>query len=90
MLLYLIKLQQPDIDKIYFNVNDPIISICQFLINGRENVGITKVKHQKAFIDYSQTIVVVYENLEDYYPTIKRRVLIVFDDIIADMECYKN
>ena len=56
------------------------------LINGRENVNIENLKNPKAFIDYSQTIDGVYENLKDYNPTMKRRVLIVFDDMIADME----
>ena len=42
------------------------------------------------FIDYSQTILHVYENLEDYNPTKKNRVLIVFDDMIADMESNKK
>ena len=62
----------------------------QFLTNGRENVGIKKLKNPKAFIDYSKTIDNVYENLEDYNPTKKRRVLIVFDDMIADMESNKK
>ena len=56
------------------------------LINGREKVGIEKLKNPKVFIDYSQTIDNVFENLEDYNPTMKRRVLIVFDDMIADIE----
>ena len=56
------------------------------LINGREKVEIEKLKNSKAFIDYSQTIDGVYENLEDYNPTKKRRVLVVFYDMIADME----
>ena len=60
------------------------------LINGREKVGIENLKNPKAFIDYSQTIDDVYENLEDYNPTKKRRVLIVFDDMIADMESNKK
>ena len=47
-------------------------------------------KNPKAFIDYSQTIYGVYENLEDFNPTKKRRVLIVFDDMIADMEYNKK
>ena len=42
-----------------------------------------------AFIDYSQTIDDVYKNLKDYNQTKKRRVLIVFDDMIADMESKK-
>ena len=56
------------------------------LIKGRKKVGIKTLKNPKAFIDYSQTIADVYENLEDYNPTKKRRVFIVFDDMIADIE----
>ena len=40
-------------------------------------------------MDYSSKID-VYENLGDYNPTKKRRVLIVFDDMIADMESNKK
>ena len=40
--------------------------------------------------DYSQTTDDFYENLEDHNPTKKRKVLIAFDDIIADMETNKN
>ena len=42
------------------------------------------------FIDYSQTIGDVHENLEDYNPTKKRKLLMVFDDMIADMESNKE
>ena len=56
------------------------------LINERERVGTEILKNPKAIIDYSQTIDDVYENLEDYNTTKKRRVLIVFDDMIADMK----
>ena len=41
-------------------------------------------------IDYSQTIDNVYENLEDCNATKKRRVLIVFNDKIVDMESKKR
>ena len=60
------------------------------LKNGREKVGIKIIKSLKAFIDYSQTTDDVSENLEDYDPTKKRRVLVVFDDMIADMEFNKK
>ena len=49
-----------------------------------------KTKNPKTFFDYSQTIDDVYEHLEDYNPTKKMRVLIVFDDMIADMESNKK
>ena len=90
VLLNLIKHQRPDIDKIYSCVKDPFKSKYQLLINGREKVGIKPLKNPKEFIDYSQTIEDVYENLEGYNPTKKRRVLKVFDDMIADMESSKK
>ena len=41
-------------------------------------------------MNYSQTIDDIYENLEDYNPPKKRKVLIVLDDMIADMEANKK
>ena len=90
MLLNVIKHQRPDIDKIYLYVKDPFESKYQLLINEIEKLGIKKLKNPKAFIDYSQKIDDVYENLEDYNPTNKIEVLIVFDNMIADMESNKN
>ena len=62
----------------------------QLLINGREKAVIENWKNPKEFIDYSQKRGDAYENLEDYNPTNKRRVLVVFDDTIADMESNKE
>ena len=75
VLLNLIKYERPDIDKIYLYLKDPFESKYQLLIKGREKVGIENLKIPKAFVDYSQTIDDVYENLEDYNPTKKKRVL---------------
>ena len=36
-------------------------------------------------MDYSNNMQYVYKNIEDYNPGKKRKVLIVFDDMIADM-----
>ena len=41
-------------------------------------------------IDYSETIDDGYENVEDYNPTKKMRVLKVFNEMIADMEYQKQ
>ena len=90
VLLNLIKHQRPNIEKICLYVRDPFESKYQLLINGRENVRIKNLKNSKAFIDYLQTIDDVYENLEVYNPTKERRVLIVFDDMIAVMESNKK
>ena len=84
------KYQLPDIDKIYLYAKDPFESEYLFLINGRKKVGINELKNPKAFIEYLQTIDDVYENLEDYNPTRKRKVLIVLDDMTANMEANKK
>ena len=86
----LIKHQRPDIDRIYLYVKGPFESKYQLLINGTEEVGIKQLKNLKAFIDYSQTVDDVYENLEDYNATKKRKVLMVFDDMITDLEANKK
>ena len=86
----LIKHQQPHIDKIYLYVKDPLKSKYQFLINGREKVEIENLKNPKTFIDYSRTMVDVYENLKDFNPTKKKKVLKAFDDMKADMKSNKK
>ena len=86
----LIKHQRPDINKIYAYVKDPLESKYQLLVNGREKVGNKTLKNPKACSHYSQTINGVYENLEDYDTTKKRTALIVFDDMIADVESNKR
>ena len=36
-------------------------------------------------MEYSNDMQDVYKNIEDYHPIKKRKILIVFDDMIADM-----
>ena len=86
----LIKNQRPDIDKNYLYVKDPFELKYQLLINGRKKVGIENLKNPKAVIDYPQIIDDVYENLAENNPIKKRKVLIVFDDMITDMESNKK
>ena len=64
MFLKLIKHQRPDIDKIYLYIRDPFDSKYQLLVNGKEKIEIEMLKNQ-AFTDYSQTVIDLYENLED-------------------------
>ena len=69
VLFNILKNQWPDLVKIYLYVKDPFESKYQLLINRGEKVGVKKWNNPKAFIDYSQTIDDVYENLEEYKPT---------------------
>ena len=50
----------------------------QLFINARQKVGIKERKN--VLIDYSQTIDDFFENLEEYNPIKKRKVLILFGD----------
>ena len=59
--------------------------IYQYLINKREKVGLDHFDDPKAFMEYSNDMQDVYKNIEDYNPIKKRKILIVFDDVIADM-----
>ena len=84
LLLSLIE-NQPDIYKIYLYAKDLCESKYQYLINKREGVGINHLNNPKAFIDYSNDMHDVYKNIDDYNHDIENKILIVFDDMIADM-----
>ena len=76
---------QPDIDKIYLYVKDLNEAIYQFLIKKREDVGTKYFNDSKAFTEYSNNMDDIYKNIEEYNPNKKCKILIVFDDMIADM-----
>ena len=89
VLLNLIKHQYLDFDKINFSDKDAFKSKYQLIFKGREKLGIKTLKSRKVFINSSNTVDDIYENLEDYNWTNKTRVLIVFDEIIIDKESNK-
>ena len=86
VLLKLIKHQQPDIDKRLFICQRSIWVKVWIAYKEREKVGIKNAKNLKAFINYSQIMGNVYKNLQHYNPTKKSKILIVFDNIIANIE----
>ena len=74
-----------DIDKIYSYAKDLNESKYQYLINKREGAGINHFKDLKAFIKYSDDMCNIYRNINHYNPDKENKILIVFDDMIADM-----
>ena len=60
------------------------------LINKRESTELKHFNDSKAFIEYSDDMDVIYKNIEEYNPNQKRKMLIVFYDMIADMLNSKN
>ena len=91
-LLNLIKEQdnRDVIDKIYLYARDLNEPKYQFLIKKREDAGIKHVNNPNAFIECSNTMDDVYENIHDYNSSRKRKILIVFDDMIADIMTNKK
>ena len=75
--------QQPNIDKIYLYAKDPFETKSQFLIN--KSTGLKHFNDSKAFTQYLNDMDDIYKNIEEYNPNKKRKILIVFDDIIANM-----
>ena len=88
-LLNLIK-EQDDIDKMYLYAKDLSEPKYEYLIKNRENAGIKHLNDSKAFIECSNTMNDVYENIDNYNPKRKRKILIVFDDMIADIMTNKK
>ena len=57
----------------------------EYLIRNRENTGIKHLNDSKAFIECSNAMNDVYANINNYNPKRKQKILIVFDDMIADI-----
>ena len=55
----------------------------EILIKKRENAGINHLDNPNAFIECFNTMDDLYEKINDYSPSRKIKILIVFDDVIA-------
>ena len=88
-LLHLINNLHP-IDKIYLYAKDIHEPKYEYLINKRERAGIKNLKDPQAFIEYSDDMNDVPDDIKNYNKNRAKKVLIVFDDMIADTEYNKN
>ena len=73
--------EQDNIDKFYLYAKDLSEPKYEFLMKKREDAGIKHLNDSKAFIECSNTMDEVSENIDEYNPTRKRKILIVFDDM---------
>ena len=76
--------EQDDTDKIYLYPKDLSEPKYEHLIKKKKITGINNLNDQTAFIECSDTMDGVYENIHDYNLNRKRKILIVFDDMIAE------
>ena len=88
-LLNLIK-EQGDINRIFLYAKDLSEPNYEFLIKKIEDAGAKHLNDLNAFIECSNNMDEVYENIDDYNQNRKRTILIVFDDKIADIMTNKK
>ena len=88
-LLHLIDKFHP-IDKIYLYAKDTDEDNYQYLINKREQAGIKNLNDPHAFIEYSSDMNDVLEDINNYNKKRDKKVLIIFDDMIAGIMSIKR
>ena len=88
-LLHLINDLHP-IDKIYLHAKDIDEKKYQFLINKKEQVGIKNLNDPHAFIEYSNDMDDVINDINNHNKNRDKKVIIVFDDMIANIEYNKK
>ena len=69
---------------------DPYRAKYQYLIKTREKVGIDHHNYPRAYIEYSNDMHDVYKNINYYNRSKENKLLIVFDDMSADMIHYEK
>ena len=84
LLLNLIE-NPTNIDKIFLYAKFSYKPKYQYLINKTESVEINHFNDPKAFIEYSSDMRDVYKNINYYNTDKENKILIVFDDMTADM-----
>ena len=89
ILLNLIN-EPNDIDKIYLYARDSNEPKYKILIKKRKDAGIKHLNDPNAFIECSNTMDDVYENIQNYNSSRKRKILIAFDDMIVDIMTNKK
>ena len=62
----------------------------EFLIKNCDDAGTKHFNDPNAFIEYSNTMDGIYGNIDDYNPSRNRKILIAFDDMIADIMTNKK
>ena len=84
ILLNLIDKFHP-IDKIYLYAKDTDEGKYQYLINKREQAEIKNLNDPHVFIEYSNDMNDVLEDINNYNKNRDKKVLIILDDMIADI-----
>ena len=82
--------EEDDINKIYLYAKDLSEPKYEFLIKKREDAGTKHLNDSNAFIECSNAMDDVYENIDECDSNRKKKMLIVFNDIITDIIANKK
>ena len=82
-LLYSIQGDNNIVDKIYLYAKDLQEPKYKLLIDKREKAGINFNSYPNAFIEYSSSKDDILSDIKDYNKKRKRKILIIFDDMIS-------
>ena len=82
--------EQNDIDKIYLYARDLNEPKYEIFIKKRKDAGIKHLNEANALMECSKMMNDVYENIHGYNSSRKGKILIVFDDMIADIMTNKR
>ena len=70
-------------NKLY--AKDPYKTKYQFLMNTWKCEGVKHCNDSKSFTEYENDTDNIHENIEEYNPNKERKMLFMFDDMIADI-----
>ena len=73
------------LDKTYLYAKDTDEKKYQYLINKREQAGIKNLNDRHPFIEYSNDMNDVLDDINNYNKNRDKKVLIILDDMIADI-----
>ena len=76
--------EQNNIDKMYLYAKGLSELKYEFLIKKSKTTEIKHLNNPNAFIECLNTVDGVYDNIDDYNQSRTRKILIVFNDMIAD------
>ena len=76
---------QTNIDKIYLYAKDTYEAKYQLLISKRKVTRLRHLNDSKAFIEFSNDTNDICKNIEEYNLNKRCKIMMIFDDMIADM-----
>ena len=82
---FIVYIKTDDIYQVILEDAEARFDISNNELDKRKKTGLKLSNDSKAFIEYSSDMDDIYKNIEEYNPNKKFKMLILFDNMIADM-----